>query len=97
MDCRFSLVTDRFDDTLGIILLASEIKGFAQFMERFGVTERELEVIHFLKRGLTYEKIARRLEISRRTVKAHIGHIYNKLGIDNRIQLVDLLKKYDLF
>jgi DNA-binding CsgD family transcriptional regulator len=96
MTARFSLVKDRFDDTLGILLLATEVEGIKHFKAFYSLTDRELEVIHFVRIGLPYEQIAQRLAISRRTVKAHVSHIYNKLRISNRIQLLDILKKFDL-
>jgi DNA-binding CsgD family transcriptional regulator len=96
MDGRFSLVKDRFDDALGILLLAVEVEGIKHFKTRYSLTDRELEVIHFVRIGLPYEQIAQRLDISKRTVKAHVSHIYNKLRIYNRIQLLDVLKKFDL-
>jgi len=48
------------------------------------LTAREDEVLHLLAEGLGDAAIARRLVISRKTVGAHVGHIYEKLGVRNR-------------
>jgi DNA-binding NarL/FixJ family response regulator len=38
--------------------------------------------------GLTYPDIAARLVCSRRTVETHVAHIFRKLGVPNRHQLL---------
>ena len=49
-----------------------------------GLTEREVEVLRLVARGLTDAQIAETLVISPRTVNAHLRSIYNKLGITSR-------------
>jgi DNA-binding CsgD family transcriptional regulator len=48
------------------------------------LTEREVEVLQLVARGLTDAQIAEALVISPRTVNAHLRSIYNKLGITSR-------------
>lgn len=45
---------------------------------------RELELLELLATGLGNRAIARKLFISEATVKTHLVHIYEKLGVDNR-------------
>lgn len=52
---------------------------------QFDLTEREYEVLDLLNAGLSRREIARTLSISLNTVKSHVTHIYNKLGVTNRI------------
>lgn len=54
------------------------------------LSDRELEIIELVTAGLTNEKIATRLEISKRTVDNHISNILEKAGdgVDNRVALV---------
>ena len=52
------------------------------------LTAREMDILHNIARGLTYEEIANRLEISRHTVPVHIRNIYRKLSVNNRSQAV---------
>jgi len=49
-----------------------------------GLTEREVEVLRWLARGLSNQEIADRLVLSRRTVDAHLRSIYGKLGVTSR-------------
>jgi len=55
------------------------------------LSEREREVAILVKQGLNNKEIADRLEITIRTVKAHTGKIYKKLGVKDRLGLVVLL------
>jgi len=52
---------------------------------------REREVAILVKQGLNNKEIAEKLEITVRTVKAHTGKIYEKLGVKDRLSLVVLL------
>ena len=48
------------------------------------VTEREVEVLELLARGLGNREMARELLVSEATVKTHLSHVYTKLGVDTR-------------
>lgn len=50
------------------------------------LSAREIEVIEHAARGFTVSQIARRLELSPRTVETHLGNVYRKLGVRNRVQ-----------
>lgn len=49
---------------------------------------REIEVIQLTARGLSNSQIAAELFVSATTVKAHLAHIYTKLGVDDRTAAV---------
>ncbi len=49
-----------------------------------GLTVREVEVLRLLAAGNTNKDIARRLQLSPRTVGHHVQHIYRKLGVSTR-------------
>jgi DNA-binding NarL/FixJ family response regulator len=51
-------------------------------------TERELEVLRLVARGLTNRAIGRQLSISEATVKTHLVHAFDKLGVDDRTAAV---------
>ena len=56
------------------------------------LTSRELEIAGLVSEGLSNRQIAERLVISKRTVDAHIEHIYGKLGVSSRVQLASWLR-----
>jgi non-specific serine/threonine protein kinase len=57
-----------------------------------GLTAREREVADLVATGLSNREIASQLFISKRTVDAHVEHIFAKLGISSRVQLAVTLR-----
>jgi DNA-binding CsgD family transcriptional regulator len=60
--------------------------------ERYGISAREREIAALLSSGCANKEICRRLFISDSTVKTHVKSLYRKLGVRNRVQLVNILK-----
>jgi DNA-binding CsgD family transcriptional regulator len=60
-------------------------------LRRFGISEREAEVVGLLLSGLAYREIADRLCVSLATVKTHVNRVYQKCGVGNKIELLRLL------
>ena len=56
------------------------------------LTAREREIASLVAAGLSNKQIAERLFISRRTVDAHLEHIFGKLGITSRVMLTIQLR-----
>lgn len=52
----------------------------------YGLTGREIEVLKLLAEGCTNQEISHLLSISPHTVKSHVIHIFNKLGVNDRTQ-----------
>lgn len=57
---------------------------------------REREVAILIGYGVSTVEIARRLEISVRTVESHVWNVYRKLDVHNRVALVRWLLRHDL-
>jgi two-component system, NarL family, nitrate/nitrite response regulator NarL len=53
-----------------------------------GLSEREAEVARLVAAGRSNKEVARELEITERTVKAHLSSIFDKFGVRDRLQLV---------
>ena len=52
------------------------------------LSERELEVLKLAAQGISNKDIAKELSLSPRTVQAHLGNIFNKLGVASRTEAV---------
>lgn len=52
------------------------------------LTPRELEIVRLVAQGLRNKELANRLSITEGTVKIHLHNIYDKLGVDGRLELV---------
>lgn len=60
----------------------------SELRERFDLTAREAEIALMLSRGHSRPGICSQLGISDGTVRAHSSHIYTKLGVHRRDELI---------
>jgi DNA-binding CsgD family transcriptional regulator len=60
--------------------------------ERYGLSNREGEILGLLLRGKSNKEIERDLYISPYTVRNHIHNIYQKLGVGSRLQLMNFVR-----
>lgn len=77
----------------GLLIVMLERKGnevvmVAEIAERFGLTTREQETVHFLLEGFTSKEIAQRMKISPNTVKAFIRLVMVKMGVSTRSGII---------
>ena len=54
---------------------------------QYGLTPREMEIVALIVAGYSNPDIAQRFSISEQTVKHHISHIFDKVGVSNRLEL----------
>jgi DNA-binding CsgD family transcriptional regulator len=59
------------------------------------LTPAEREVVRLVCDGLANKEIAKRLLVSPRTVQTHLTHVYTKLGLTSRVQLVQEASRND--
>ena len=60
---------------------------------RFGLSQRETEVLFLLAKGRTIAFIADELGVSFNTAKSHIRHVYVKIGVHTKSELLDLVEQ----
>jgi NarL family two-component system response regulator LiaR len=64
--------------------------------ERLGITNRELEVLQLVARGLSNREIGETLFVSESTVKTHCSRVFDKLGARRRTEAVKRSKELGL-
>ncbi|HEY0890447.1 MAG TPA: response regulator transcription factor [Nocardioides sp.] len=78
--------TSRGETVLALSVAATLVRRSAQPGPI--LTDREVEIVELLSRGLSNKDLARELFVSQATVKSHLSHIYAKLGVDSRAAAV---------
>mgnify|MGYP006292866897 CR=1 FL=1 len=88
---RLRPVHDHYGDPLGVVLTATIQPQLKEILRPYHLTDREAEVLEYLGAGLSIGRTAAALEITERTVKAHITSIYQKTGASNRVELLNMI------
>lgn len=100
IECSLVCKTDQISSIPNFMVTLSDLtdekKLETALQTRFQLSRRELDVIHYLTRGLSDDEIAKKLYISKLTVHTHIKNIYSKLGARNRIELYRRVIQGDL-
>lgn len=60
------------------------------------LSERELQVLRSLTKGLTYEEIGKQLFLSLNTVQFHVKNVYSKLQVNKRVQAIEKAREMKL-
>ena len=68
----------------------------AEGVTRVHLTPRELATLRLLADGKANKEIANELGISERTVKTHLGHLFEKLGVTSRTEAVKIATRRGL-
>jgi DNA-binding NarL/FixJ family response regulator len=72
-------------------LIPTAVAGrLAEFTPRVDLTEREIEVLRLVAKGLRNKDISRVIGRTEGTVKVHLKNIFQKLGVDDRTEAVTL-------
>jgi signal transduction histidine kinase/DNA-binding NarL/FixJ family response regulator len=62
---------------------------FERNSRKYSLTAREVEIITLLSQGHPYKIIADKLNISNKTVAAHLSNIFEKLDVNNKVELIN--------
>lgn len=65
----------------------------ALIAEKFDLSDREKEVLAQINQGSSIATMVQTLDISQNTIKTHIKHLYKKLGVHSRQEVIDLLQE----
>lgn len=58
--------------------------------DELGLTRRQQQLVPLIARGLTNKEIASLLHLSEQTIKNHIHRMMQKVGVDDRLEIVEL-------
>ena len=64
--------------------------------DQHGLTQRELHIVAMIAGGCSNKQIGQTLFISERTVKHHLTHVFEKLGVSSRLQLANFVATHGL-
>ena len=73
----------------GEVFLPKRIKAiYDDRKKRPSLSEREIEIVRLVAKGFSNDELAERLHLSPDTIKAHLRHVYEKLGVESRVEAV---------
>lgn len=75
---------------------AAEFERNAAAIRSLGLSPRECEILEQLASGQSNKQLARTLGISPNTVKTHVGRVYEKLEVQNRVQAIETARRLGL-
>jgi DNA-binding NarL/FixJ family response regulator len=70
------------------VIIVAPPKAFKNPAEADGLSERELEVLLMVARGMSNHQIAVSLHLSEATIKRHLANIYPRIGVSSRAEAV---------
>jgi DNA-binding CsgD family transcriptional regulator len=73
--------------------IMDKIEISVTFLTKYGITNREKEIIELLLAGLAIKEISGKLDRSFKTVNNHIYNIYQKTGVSSKLELLNLIKE----
>ncbi len=64
-----------------------------EFSRQYGLSDKEREIARQLYNGKNNYEIAEAMSVAENTVKSHNYRLYKKLGVENRVQAVNLIRE----
>jgi DNA-binding NarL/FixJ family response regulator len=64
--------------------------------QQLGLTRREQQLVEMIGRGLTNKEIAQQLNVAEQTIKNHVHRMIRKVGVNDRLAVVDLCRTQGL-
>ncbi len=86
-------------DFISLTTIVDDVRRFDEVCSaiatKAGLSKREAELLPLALKGRTGERIAQELYISKSTVETHLRRIYQKTGVKNRQELIDLSERFE--
>jgi DNA-binding CsgD family transcriptional regulator len=70
------------------------VQGLERIIDHYSLTMREEDMLRYLLKGKSVPAIARETFLSQNTVKTHISHIYQKLNVHSRDELIEHIESF---
>ena len=93
-DMKINIVCDRRDNPRGFVFRGRLRQDYSILGKEYSLTEREREVAYLVSRNFKNKAIGEYMNITERTVKAHLTSIYAKLNIGSKIELIRFLSRF---
>jgi len=89
------------NDVIGIRMTLTDIEPFLEsallpedeFFDQFSLSKREKEIVLYLMQGYSYQGMAEKTFVAKSTIKTHIKHVYQKMNVSSRKELLQIIRK----
>jgi DNA-binding NarL/FixJ family response regulator len=78
---------------MGMNIFCLSTKSEIPLLKQKKITKRESEILLSVLEGKTNKEIEKEFFISYKTVKTHLYNIYKKMGVKNRLQLMNAMQE----
>ena len=68
--------------------------AFTDNCKKYSLTSREVELVKLLIKGIPYKIVSAELSISEKTVSKHVSNIFAKVGVNNKVELINKLEAH---
>lgn len=82
---------EEYEEFLVLRSMPNQADAFATNVQLYQLTNREVEIIQFIRQGLKYKEIGEKLFISERTVSTHVQNAFEKTKASNKVELIHKL------
>lgn len=69
--------------------------AFTDNCKKYNLTSREVELVKLLIKGIPYKIVSAELSISEKTVSKHVSNIFAKVGVNNKVELINKLEAHE--
>lgn len=76
--------------------LVNPPERFSPFFDRYGIAGREQQIIYALYKGNSFSEVAHELGIRRSTASTYAERCYRKLGVTNKRDALDAMRRFDV-